>query len=601
MRPIRIIAACCLVCVLIGMACGGDSGSGPPPADPPVVTGISPATAAPGDTVVVSGSHFSTSASGNTVTFTNPVSGTTPFHATATQLQVVVDRDAVGGPVTVTTAGGSARSADNLTVTRGVGDMFVFGGTGAGNLLRLPNPTATTRYLVIPHAVNASVSYAVNLAYSIQTASGVPLAAKTAVAAKASPRTHLDANDWFEAQRWENARKTYERYGAPAAPDGRRTPATAAAAPAATRQFYVLKDVTGNQDAASSYAHITAQLRYTGTKCLVYSDVDTLPTGNFTQAHYNMFGQTYDNSIEATNVSYFGPYSDVDGNTRLIMLVSPVVNRLQEPPCGGGDQCACGFIAGFFNPRDLYGSPPVPVGTTNHAEIIYLLAADPTGVWDCQFPVTETASENLGTIPHEHQHLTSFSWRIFHEGGTTQVTWLEEGMAHMAEDLNGDNSSNIGRGKLYRADPGAISLEDNNAPLEQRGGIYLMLRLLADRYGTGILMDIVHSKCTGRACIQSVSGMNFNDVLAEFLAAQYLSGKGITADERFNYTSIDLGDFGPLSVGLAAAGGPDESGSVRRASGDFYVFTGLLGQESQFQFNDVTGQASLRSVIVRTQ
>jgi len=171
----------------------------------------------------------------------------------------------------------------------------------------------------------------------------------------------------------------------------------------------------------------------------------------------------------------------------------------------------------------------------------------------------------------------------------------------MAEDLNGDNSSNIGRGKLYRQDPGAISLEDNQAPLEQRGGIYLMLRLLADRYGTDILKDILQSKCTGRACIQNATGLPFYDAMAEFLAAQYLSGRGITADTRFNYDSIDINDFGPLLVGNHLAGAGDVNGSVRRASGDFHIFTGLLNEDSVFQFDDPTGNIKLRNVIVRIQ
>jgi hypothetical protein len=572
---------------------------GPPPVEPPTITDISPTTAAPGETLTITGTNFSTTAGDNTVTFTNPVSETTPAMATATQIQVVVDKDATSGPISVTTNGGTATSSQSLSVTHGLGDVFVFGGTGAGYLLTLPNPTATTQYLVIPHGVNSAAPYNTNYNYSINTASAMPLASSAPAASSwERSRRNLEANLWFEAERWENAQRVIDRYGLPTASDGRRAHAKAAAAPAATRQFYVLKTTTGNQDAASSYAYITATLRYTGTKCLVYSDNDTLATGNFSQANINEFGQKYDNSIEATNVSYFGPYSDVDGNGKLIMLVTPVVNRLDE---GCLPQCSCGFIAGFFNPRDLYASPPVPAGTTNHAEIIYLLAADPTGVWDCQFPVTETASENLGTIPHEHEHLTSFSWRIFHEGGTTQVTWLEEGMAHMAEDLNGDNSSNIARGKLYRADPGAVSLEDNTAPLGQRGGIYLMLRLLADRYGTGVLKQIVQSNCTGRACIQSVTGSTFSDVLAEFLAAQYLSGTSITSDARYNYTSIDLNDFGSLASSLHAAGDVDVNGSIRRSSGDFHIFTGLVGQTSQFQFNDVTGNLGLRNVIVRIQ
>ena len=600
MRSYRIIAAAGVLCVVMGMACGSsDNGSGPS-AEAPAVSGISPTTVAPGDTLVVSGSHFSTTPGENTVTFTNPLSARAPVEASATQLRVLVDRDALDGPVTVTTAGGSAKSSQTLTVTRGVGDFFVFGGTGAANELKLPNPTVTTKYLVIPHAVNSAAQVGDDIAYSISSTSTPPVAAMSSSIERQSTGTRIEANQWFESQRWAEAQELVRRYGAPRGNDGRVTPNTTAAAPAATRQFYVLKSTEQSlQDSPAGYAHITATLRYTGTKCLVYSDNDTLATGNFTQAQYDNFGQRYDTSIEATNVNYFGPYSDVDGNGKLIMLVSPVVNRLQEPPCGSG-HCNCGFIAGFFNPRDLYGSPPVTAGTTNHAEIIYLLAADPTGVWDCQFPVDATAAENLSTIPHEHQHLTSFSWRFFHENGKTQVTWLEEGMAHMAEDLNGDNSSNVARGKLYRADPGAISLEDSDAPLEQRGGIYLMLRLLTDRYGTGILKQILESDCTGRACIQNVTGLGFYDAMAEFLAAQYLSGKGITADERFNYTSIDINDFGPLLVGVHAAGATVND-NIRRASGDFHTFTGVLGQETVFQFGDPTGNAKLRNAVVRIQ
>src|SRR5712671_5923793 len=122
MRRNRIIAALCLLFVLMGMSCsgGGNGGVGPPPADAPRVTGINPTTVSPGDTLTISGSHFSTTAGENTVTFTNQISGTAPFSATSAQLRVVVDSDATGGPVTVTTVGGSAKSPQSLSVTRGI-------------------------------------------------------------------------------------------------------------------------------------------------------------------------------------------------------------------------------------------------------------------------------------------------------------------------------------------------------------------------------------------------------------------------------------------------------------------------------------------------
>lgn len=598
MRRHKLLGGLLLTGLILGLACGEDDGSGPPPGDPPVVTGISPTTVSPGDTVTISGSNFSSVETENTVTFRNPISAIQPFEASETELRVVVDKDATDGQVTVATEGGSDTTTESLDVLRGIGDVFVFGGTGTNQTLVLANPSASTRYLVVPHASNANASVLTNHGYEISSATAPPVA----LTAEEAPRPlHISAHEWFETQRWENAAKVVERYGTPRGAFAKR-PVLEAPAGGGFRQFYVLKTTTGDQNSASSYARITAQLRYSGTKCLVYADVETLMTGNFAQSHFTAYGQTFDNSIEATNVSYFGAYSDVDGNDKVVLLVSPVVNRLQEPPCELPDgPCDCGFIAGFFNPRDLYASPPVPSGTTNHAEVLYLLAADPNGTWDCSFPVAETASENLGTITHEHEHLISFSHRIFFQGGVAQATWLEEGMAHMAEDLNGENSSNFGRGREYRRDPGGISLEDNSAPLEQRGGIYLMLRLLADRYGTGILKNIVQSKCTGRACIQNVTGMTFNDVFGEFLAAQYLSGRGITSDERYNYSSIDINDFGALTVIQHVAGGADVTGTVRRSGGDFHIFTGLIGLDSVFEFNATSGQPNLRSVIVQIQ
>jgi hypothetical protein len=99
--------------------------------------------------------------------------------------------------------------------------------------------------------------------------------------------------------------------------------------------------------------------------------------------------------------------------------------------------------------------------------------------------------------------------------------------------------------------------------------------------------------------------MKFYDVFAEFLAAQYLSGKGITDDERYNYQSIDIDDFGPLTVSQHVAGGADINGTVRRSAGDFHIFTGVTTTNSVFRFIPTTtatyGDPNLRSVIVQIQ
>jgi len=364
------------------------------------------------------------------------------------------------------------------------------------------------------------------------------------------------------------------------------------------RPFYVLNTPSGLVSDPANYDLISADLRYTGTKCLVYADVDTLanPANNFDQIHFQQLGQTFDNFIEATNVAHFGDYSDIDGNTKVIILITPVVNRMT--PGGSG-----GFIAGFFLSIDLYSPPQVPAGTTNQSEIFYLLAADPAAFWGNPFPIAFTAAENISTTAHEHEHMISFSERIFNQGGTRQETWLEEGMAHMAEDLNGFHDANMGRTNLYLQDPAGVSLEDASANLEQRGGIYLFLRLLVDRYGAAnpdMLKDIVQSRCSGRSCIQNVTGRNFYDLASEFFAALYLSGQGITADPRFNFTSIDLADYGTVSTSTGLVG-VESVGNVRRSSADLYLYNGALGFDTRFTFVESIPGVSLRHAIVRVQ
>jgi hypothetical protein len=575
------------------VSCSKNSPTQETPANTPVVSGVSATVVSPGDTLEITGSDFATPASQNQVTFTNPLGVSKPFSGSSTTLRVVVDQDATTGPVSVT-ASGLTGKGPSVEVRRGIGDFFVFGGLGSSQVLSLPNPTATTKYLVIPHATNASLPYSEDVSYEISTQNTV---ATASAATAGNAAVALDPNEAFEAWRWEQTREVIERAGGPgrfSQPTSQPGVRSVALEIQQTRQFYVLNTTTGSVISPSSYDRVTAQLRYTGTKCLVYSDVDTFATGNFSGADLRGIGAAFDDSISATDVNYFGPYSDIDNNGKAIILITPVVNRLT--PSGSG-----GFIAGFFLSVDLLSPPNVPANVTNQAEIFYLLAADPSGQTGNTFPIDFTRNENIGTTAHELQHMISFSWRIFHEGGVTQETWLEEGMAHMAEDLNGIKNANISRANIYLNAPGDISLEHNTAPLAQRGGIFLFLRLMADRYGTGILKQIVQSQNTGRASVQAVTGQNFYDLVAQFLAALYLSGKGITADPRFNYTSIDLTDFNPVSVANRVSGGPVVAGNVRRATGDFYLFSGVLSSDSKFTFTDDLGTGRLRQAIVRVQ
>jgi hypothetical protein len=562
----------------------------PPPV--PTVTGYDQSTVLTGDTLVIAGADFLTPESMNQVRFANPAAVATPFAATTDTLRVVVHQNATTGPVSVTVEGQPvAGVGPALTISdnvRGVAEVWVYGGISEPNALTLPYPTGSAEYLVIPHATNPSRPYNEIYAYSVATTDVAPSPAP-APAGVAGTMTIREA---FERHRHEEAQALGARVKV--RPEAAFAPRSAAA-PQQEPQFYVLKTTTGSTALPSSYQQVTAELRHTGAFCLIYTDVDTLSSGNLTHAHLKNIADVFDAQIRPSNATHFGTESDVDGNGKVIILVTPVVNRLTPPSSSG-------FIAGFFLSIDLYapGQGGVLAGTTNHAEIFYLLAADPSATWGNKHETADVADENIRTTAHEYEHLISFSHRLFQQGSTFQITWLEEGMAHMAEDLLGWNQSNVNRANLYLADPGGMTLEHNWAPLEQRGGIYLFLRYLGDRFGTAIYKSILQSRCVGRPCIEAITGEDFYQTVADFLATLYLSGKGINATNKYNYQSIDLNNFTAVPIASHDVGDPAVNGTVWRAGGDFYLFANPTTSTGRFVF-DASANARLRAVIVRTQ
>jgi hypothetical protein len=110
----------------------------------------------------------------------------------------------------------------------------------------------------------------------------------------------------------------------------------------------------------------------------------------------------------------------------------------------------------------------------------------------------------------------------------------------------------------------------------------------------------LQSSCAGRACIEAITGENFYDTFADFLATLHLSGKGITSDAAYNFASIDLGDFAWLKVGSGQVAGEQISGTVFRTSGDFYLITNPGGAEGEFTFGQ-SSSMGLRTVVVRTR
>ncbi|MEW5993597.1 MAG: Ig-like domain-containing protein [Candidatus Zixiibacteriota bacterium] len=104
---------------------------------PPRVTDLVPTSGQAGDTIMIQGLNFSPSPAGNMVRFssTPPASGSAPIiEANSAYLVVEVPYGAITGPVTVSTAGGAATSADIFHVIH-PGTIWEAAPSGTGSSL----------------------------------------------------------------------------------------------------------------------------------------------------------------------------------------------------------------------------------------------------------------------------------------------------------------------------------------------------------------------------------------------------------------------------------------------------------------------------------
>ena len=167
--------------------------------------------------------------------------------------------------------------------------------------------------------------------------------------------------------------------------------------------------------------------------------VDTLdgpPTLLFTQAQMDSITQEFDNITFPTDSSYFNNPTDVDGNSHIIMLFSGQINKLTPPGTTGG------FVGGFFFAGDFFptvgNSQAQGCAQSNLAEIFYLLSPDPTARFGNTRTTSSVRQGTRGTIAHEFQHMINAGNRFQNPlVSDFESTWLDEALAHFAEDAVG--------------------------------------------------------------------------------------------------------------------------------------------------------------------
>jgi hypothetical protein len=379
--------------------------------------------------------------------------------------------------------------------------------------------------------------------------------------------------------------------------------------------FHVLSSFTNG----SQYTTDTATLKYSGSHLLIYLSKNA-PPGGFTDSQIAAFGNTFDLDLYTIDVATFGTPSDIDANGRVIVLLSPIINKLTN-----ASACASqGYIAGFFNAVDLL--PTQYPGKSNGAEIFYSLVPDPNATVSCTHTVAAVEQLTPSTFIHEFQHMISFGQHSIIRNGNEEDPWLNEGLSHVAEELGSryyenrfppptgrtdpgqafpDSAQGFISGDLYNSyhylfntastdtsDIASVSNWGNgDGTLVQRGGVWLFLRWLGDQEDSLVYGRLDQTSLTGIPNVEAAAGATFPTLFGEFSLALYTDSlpgvprSSIPSALRFTSRNLralyakqhqrnpsNFGQTFPIQA-LALTPGSARSESMFPGTMDFFVLT----------------------------
>ncbi|MBI4410954.1 MAG: hypothetical protein HY541_00520 [Deltaproteobacteria bacterium] len=318
-----------------------------------------------------------------------------------------------------------------------------------------------------------------------------------------------------------------------------------------TKSFKVLNSFGG----AGSTSTVTAVLRYKTSNFLLY--VDERNVDSLSDSDLEELAIPFDALIPEER-ALFGEESDINGDGRFSILLTQEVNEL-----GGSSG---GIITGFFYAVDLFSSSTYP--QSNEQEVYYTFVPDPDGAFGSPISKSFTLSNILpGVLPHEFQHMINFNMHYFVNDGAAEAAWLNEGLAHLAEDIYSMNDAgymektgieNSARMAGYLRDIDNICFSCG-ASLYQRGGSYLFMRYLYEQAekgnlsgaasSAGLIGRLLDTDATGvQNVVQAALGEDVptgpgfrRGLMGPFGVAVFMSNTALSGgDSRLEFSGINL-------------------------------------------------------------
>ena len=262
-------------------------------------------------------------------------------------------------------------------------------------------------------------------------------------------------------------------------------------------------------DACTNPTIRVARVEAIGNKAMILADTLN-PSPGFTTADYQRFAAKFDTLIYPLDEGAFGAPTDIDNNGRVGIIFTTAVNQLT--PAG-----STSYVGGFTFSRDLFprvgDARASACAASNQGEYFYSLAPDPQGTINGNKRTAGFVdSVTFAVLTHELQHLINASRKLYVNTAASafEDKWLDEGLAHIAEELlfyresgltprtnidvaairarsaivnafNADMIGNAGRYKSYLTAPSTSSPYRSNDSLSTRGAAWNWLRYLADQ------------------------------------------------------------------------------------------------------------------------
>ena len=520
-----------------------------------------------------------------------------------------------------------------------VGDVRVLNPADITNGIDLPAGSGARDYVIIvgntASIKDAEVSYVVRADKSSGATFGISapsdLGASSAMLVGQVPLART------RQQAVENRVRAFERRGLTmkSAPDmlggsrlsaRRSAQATAMAIPNVGDVINLKIPDANTNNLCNNFIPIQAVVASVSNKAILVVDtLDGPPLTLFTPAQMDSITTEFDNVTYPTDAAYFNTPTDIDGNGRIIMLFSGHINELTPPNTQGG------FVGGFFFAGDFFPPTDTPqaqgCASTNQAEIFYLLSPDPTGRFGNIRTASSVRQGTRGTIAHEFQHMINAGKRFENpQVDAFEATWLDEALAHFAEDAVGrvargfgDLESldfgkilpcntpcreandfnafffqNLARLTYWMQEPNKFSplSKDADTSLAVRGAAWAILRYAADNYSSGaprtFTRALVAGPDTGLKNFNAATKAPIDTVVAGWLVSMFADNftpaiAGINAKYQYasyNFRSV-MGPVArsvlgnqtivyPLTVTPIGSGGDNFLATNRSGTGTYY-------------------------------